>query len=420
MGKGCSMKKVSMIIPVYNEENYINATLDCALEQDYEELEVVVVNDASTDNTQEVLHDYISKFEKSKINYIIVNHPQNKGVSAAINSGLTVSTGDFLCFPDSDDVFVANYVSSMVHTLESTGGNWVRCDFVKIIENENREYQEILPTKSVYKNDYYDFISKLVPYNVWNMLVRSDYFYKCIGQEILDSPLTQEWSLMLPLSYYSDYVRCKEILYRYSVRTGGLSRWIDGDTKSVLSHYDALHSLNTDVIAGLDKSDKSVKRALEVYYTYIKLKVKMSRGDNVEAESIQLFKIASEYLDVEFANKIDSYDLTMRFALDIILQMRVEQPLLQYSEIKKHTNRGFVIYGDLYKTAVCMAFGEPCALDSYDTAYDSLPKLLLFENSNKATEIKNKFTSSHDGLFYDLRDIRTALRGWAYEKGYSL
>ncbi len=414
------MKKVSMIIPIYNEEKYIKDTLESALAQDYRELEVIVVNDSSTDATQEVLYSYSNSFEKHNIKYIIVNHSRNKGVSAAINSGLAVSTGDYLCFPDSDDVFFSNYVSCMVHTLESSGGNWVRCNFVKILENENREYEELLPKKSIYKNDYYDIVSKLVPYNVWNMVVRSDYFKKCIGEQIVDSPLTQEWSMMLPLSYYSDYVRCDKILYCYSIRTGGLSRWIDGDIEAVLSHYDALHNLNTRIINGMDESDSRVKSALEIYFTFIKLKAKKSREENVKAEADRLLELAHNYIDANFLKRIDSLDLSMRLAIDVVLQMRVEEPLSLYSEITNKTKSGFVIYGELYKTAVCMAFGEPHAINTYNKAYDSLPKLLLYENSSKAKEIMRSFPNSTELIFYDLRDIRKALRGWAHEKGYRL
>ena len=89
---------ISIIIPAYNIENYIVRCLDSLLNQTYKNLEVIVVDDGSSDNTGKIIDDYASKYENIK-----VIHKKNAGVSAARNSGIDVANGDYIGFVDGDD-----------------------------------------------------------------------------------------------------------------------------------------------------------------------------------------------------------------------------------------------------------------------------------------------------------------------------
>ena len=93
------MPKISVIIPVYNTEKYLEQCLESVINQTYKDLEIICVNDASTDNSFDVINEYSKK--DSRIKYI--NFETNKGVSAARNVGLEAATGDYICFIDSDD-----------------------------------------------------------------------------------------------------------------------------------------------------------------------------------------------------------------------------------------------------------------------------------------------------------------------------
>ena len=89
---------ISIIIPAYNIENYIAKCLDSLLNQTYRNLEIIVVDDGSSDNTGKVIDDYLSKYDNIK-----VIHKKNAGVSAARNSGIEVASGDYIGFVDGDD-----------------------------------------------------------------------------------------------------------------------------------------------------------------------------------------------------------------------------------------------------------------------------------------------------------------------------
>ncbi|NLW84235.1 MAG: glycosyltransferase family 2 protein [Phycisphaerae bacterium] len=91
------MPQVSIIIPTYNRATYVTMAIDSVLTQTYTDYEIIVVDDGSTDNTQEVLRPYMDK-----IHYIFQS---NKGVSAARNTGIRAATGEWIAFLDSDDCF---------------------------------------------------------------------------------------------------------------------------------------------------------------------------------------------------------------------------------------------------------------------------------------------------------------------------
>lgn len=93
---------VSVIIPIYNVEQYVISSLKSAFNQSYQDIEYILIDDCSTDNTMKVLTDYIEQFGIRK-NIQIVHHEKNSGLSVARNTGLSKATGDYIFFMDSDD-----------------------------------------------------------------------------------------------------------------------------------------------------------------------------------------------------------------------------------------------------------------------------------------------------------------------------
>ncbi len=92
------MPLISIIIPAYNIENYIAKCLDSLLNQTYKNIEIIVIDDGSSDNTGKIVDNYAYKYE-----YIKVIHKKNAGVSAARNTGIEVANGDYIGFVDADD-----------------------------------------------------------------------------------------------------------------------------------------------------------------------------------------------------------------------------------------------------------------------------------------------------------------------------
>ena len=100
------MELASIIIPAFNAANYLKETLDSVLAQSYEEREIIVVNDGSTDNTIEILSDYSDK--------IIAVNQENRGDAAACNAGASIANGRWLAFLDADDIWLPEKLEKQV------------------------------------------------------------------------------------------------------------------------------------------------------------------------------------------------------------------------------------------------------------------------------------------------------------------
>ena len=102
-------RKVSIVIPAYNVEKYIGKCLESIMSQTYKNIEIIVVDDGSTDKTAQIVDDY-----RNRDNRMVVLHKENSGVSEARNSGIDIATGDYLVFVDADDFLDDTYVEYML------------------------------------------------------------------------------------------------------------------------------------------------------------------------------------------------------------------------------------------------------------------------------------------------------------------
>lgn len=128
---------VSIIVPAYNVEKYISKCLSSILNQTFLNIEVIVVNDGSKDKTRQLL-DEISNSDKR----IKVIHQENAGVSAARNSGINISTGDYLVFVDGDDYIAEDYVEYMIGLVGETKSDFCLSESCFTISGEKQVEKE--------------------------------------------------------------------------------------------------------------------------------------------------------------------------------------------------------------------------------------------------------------------------------------
>jgi glycosyltransferase involved in cell wall biosynthesis len=136
--------KFSIIIPVYNVEEYLRESLDSALCQEYYNFEVICINDGSTDQSLAILEEYFKKYP----NMVIINK-ENEGVSAARNAGLLQATGDYILFLDSDDFYYHNGVLSILSNIAKKQdcdciyfpGGYIEAEWTGRETYDNREYE---------------------------------------------------------------------------------------------------------------------------------------------------------------------------------------------------------------------------------------------------------------------------------------
>ena len=106
------MKLVSVVIPVYNVEKYVEKCLDSVINQTYQNLEIIIVNDGSTDNSLSVCQK--KKLSDSRIKLI---NKENGGLSSARNAGIECAQGEFICFIDSDDWIELDYIEVLLNGM---------------------------------------------------------------------------------------------------------------------------------------------------------------------------------------------------------------------------------------------------------------------------------------------------------------
>ena len=97
------MKKISIIVPIYNSELYLVECVNSIIDQTYKDIEIVLINDGSTDNSLKIC-------KKFKDNRIVIVNKENSGVSDSRNVGIERSTGDYISFVDSDDIIDTHYI----------------------------------------------------------------------------------------------------------------------------------------------------------------------------------------------------------------------------------------------------------------------------------------------------------------------
>ena len=105
--------KVSIIVPIYNAEKYLNICIDSLINQDYKNIEIILIDDGSTDRSANICDEYLKKDNRIK-----VIHNSNKGVSATRNEGIKVAIGEWITFVDADDWVEKNYISSMYNVVD--------------------------------------------------------------------------------------------------------------------------------------------------------------------------------------------------------------------------------------------------------------------------------------------------------------
>lgn len=128
---------VSVIVPVYNVENYLCTCLDSIISQSYTNLEIIVVNDGSTDLSGDIARKYADRDKR-----IVLKNKENGGVTSARNAGLDLVSGKYFSFVDSDDFIQSDMIESMVSLAEKYKLDLVKCNYTRYINGEIQHVEE--------------------------------------------------------------------------------------------------------------------------------------------------------------------------------------------------------------------------------------------------------------------------------------
>lgn len=121
---------ISVIVPVYNTGIFLSKCIQSILDQTYSNIEIICINDGSTDNSLEILNEFASKDKR-----IIVISQENSGVSSARNRGLEIATGDYVTFVDSDDSLAPNMYSVLTELIQKYDADIAHCGYKRVRED---------------------------------------------------------------------------------------------------------------------------------------------------------------------------------------------------------------------------------------------------------------------------------------------
>ena len=167
------MPKVSIIVPVYNVEKYIEKCLESLVNQTLEDIEIIVVNDGTKDNSKEKILQYIEKYPQ-KIVYL---EKENGGLSDARNYGLPVAKGEYIAFLDSDDYIEKNMYEEMYKKAKEENSDMVECDFLwEYLNSEKKVIKQKKDIGKIYESKKQMLVDVRVV--AWNKIIKREILEK--------------------------------------------------------------------------------------------------------------------------------------------------------------------------------------------------------------------------------------------------
>ena len=164
--------KVSVIVPVYNTEKYLKNCIDSLLKQNFENYEIIVINDLSPGNEEEIIKSYNDK----KIVYI--KNKTNKGIGYNRNLGIKKAKGEYVCFIDSDDYVKEDFISKMYNYSKENNLDLCVCDYVNVDEEGNKLKEFNLSDFCITNYEENNKILCEINLAPWNKLYKKDMLVK--------------------------------------------------------------------------------------------------------------------------------------------------------------------------------------------------------------------------------------------------
>lgn len=225
-------KLVSIVSPCYNGESYLERYFESILSQTYRPLELILVNDGSSDGTENIVNAYREKLNASSITFKYIKK-ENGGSGAAVNDGLKLTTGEYLIWPDTDDFLYPESIEKRVTFLENNPQyGFVISDGRTYIEGSLEKKGLIKGIVTKNGNVFENVISGNIVYTPCGYMIKMDAFLDVNPQkEIFPSRYGQNIQMLLPVSSKYKCGHLEEELYGRVMRENSLSKkvWKESD-----------------------------------------------------------------------------------------------------------------------------------------------------------------------------------------------
>lgn len=230
---------ISIIIPVYNVELYLRDCINSVLTQTYTNLEVILIDDGSSDNCPSICDEY-----QKKDNRIKVIHQENQGLSGARNCGIKIAQGEYLSFVDSDDILHPDYINLLLDAINNSG--------YKISQCNNFSFSDTLPLNQ-HQNHTIKTLQLLDIFDIQNsMCAWGKLFHKSLFDNIIFpvGKIHEDEFIIYKILYKAKNIAfCNSILYFYRTRDGSIMQhreevFYTDFLEALLKNYKYFYSLN--------------------------------------------------------------------------------------------------------------------------------------------------------------------------------
>lgn len=212
-----TLYKVSICVPIYGVEKYIERCTVCLFEQSYENIEYIFVNDCTPDRSIEILKSVMERYPRRKDMVKIISHNKNKGLGAARNAAVEAVTGEFLMHVDSDDWLDNDCVRLCVEKQIKTNADIVSMDILRV--RSEGQVTNHIPDFSTVQDFILAMIKHTIPNNVWGRLIRTSLYKENDIKVEGGVNLSEDLNVMPRLAYYaSSIATVVKPLYFYECR----------------------------------------------------------------------------------------------------------------------------------------------------------------------------------------------------------
>ena len=240
---------VSIIIPIYNVEKYLEKCIKSIINQTYRNLEIILINDGSTDESANICEKY-----KNQDNRIVFINKKNGGAASAKNEGLKVAKGDYITFVDSDDFIELDMIEYMVNTIKKYNSDIVQCNFTNLYKNTEKFKQDKIIEQKITSKDFLElFLTKWDSSLFWNKLFKREVIENIFFKE--GRCIDDEFFTYKCVINSKNIVTSNKIVYNYRMRKSGVMKSESSQKQILKDRIDYLYEryeLVTQIYEDLD------------------------------------------------------------------------------------------------------------------------------------------------------------------------
>ena len=179
---------VSIVIPVYNVDQYLEKCVHSVMSQSYKNVEIVLVNDASTDNSGAICRKLASEYD----NILFLDHQENRGQTVTRNEGVDACRGKWMMFLDSDDLLAPGAIEKLVKRIDDDGSDIVFSAFETFDENDKRKlFAADIPDKQYTVEEFVSHLFDDIPLNVLSCIGSKIYKTEFVKSEVYPNMATK-------------------------------------------------------------------------------------------------------------------------------------------------------------------------------------------------------------------------------------